>query len=108
MPARSWWQWTSSSIDQIPLLPPAAELDSATAANSTLPIVETVPGDDSVLADDVTCATSADTAFMITYRCIVWDIRVVNSHRYVPDASPIQTLTSTLIRLVSVLCTKWR
>ncbi len=43
--------------------------------------------------------------FIVT---IVWDIRVVNSHRYVPDASPIQTLTSTLIRLVSVLCTKWR
>jgi hypothetical protein len=34
------------SVDQVKLLPPAAELDSATAAPPALPIVKTVPDDD--------------------------------------------------------------
>jgi hypothetical protein len=74
------------SVDQVTLLPPAAELDSAAAANLALPIVETVCYDDSVLIGDAACATSADTASVITHRPILLDIRVVKSD--VPDAPP--------------------
>jgi hypothetical protein len=56
----------------------------STAATPALPFVENVSDDDSGLAGDATCATSADTAFVRTHRPVVWDIRVVNSD--VPDA----------------------
>jgi hypothetical protein len=59
-------------------------LDSAISATPALPIVETVPDDDSVLAGDAACATSVDTASITTHRPVVWDIHVVNSD--VPDA----------------------
>ena len=47
------------SVDKVTLLLPVAEFDSATSANPGLPIVGTVCDNDSVLAGDVTCATSA-------------------------------------------------
>jgi hypothetical protein len=57
--------------DQVTLLPPAAELDSAAAATPALPIVEAVSDDDSVLTGDATCATSANTDSVITHRPLV-------------------------------------
>jgi hypothetical protein len=51
-----------------------------------LPLVETVSNDDSVLAGDGICATSADTAPVTAHRPVVWDIRTVKSN--VPDAPP--------------------
>jgi hypothetical protein len=60
--------------DQV-ILPPAAELDGATAATPVLPIVETVSNDDFV---------DSDAACTTTHRPIVWDIAVVKSD--VPDA----------------------
>jgi hypothetical protein len=72
------------SVDQVTLLPPADELDSAAATTPVLPIVETVPDDDSEHDDDDACATSVDTASLTTHRPVVWDINVVNSD--VPDA----------------------
>jgi hypothetical protein len=74
------------SVDQVTLLPPAAKLDSVTVTTPVLPLVETVSDDDSVLAGDGICATSADTAPVTAHRPIVWDIRVVKSN--VPDAPP--------------------
>jgi hypothetical protein len=62
-------------LDQVTLLPPAAQLDSAAADIAALLVV---------LAGDATCATSADTASVTTHRPVVLDIRVVNSD--VPDA----------------------
>jgi hypothetical protein len=59
------------------LLPPAAELDSATAATPTLSVVKTVSDNNLVLAGYATCATSVDTAFAITDRPTVWDYRAV-------------------------------
>jgi hypothetical protein len=73
------------SVDQVALLPPAAKLDSATAAAPTLPIVETVSDDGFMLIGDATCATSADTASLITHRPNLWHIRVVKSD--VPNAT---------------------
>jgi hypothetical protein len=61
-------------------------LDSASAVTPALPIVETVSDDDSVLAGDATCATSADTASVTTHYPIFWYIRVVTSD--IPDAPP--------------------
>jgi hypothetical protein len=84
------------SVDRVPLLSPAAELDSATAATPVLPIVGTVCNDDSVLAGDVTCAASADTASMTTHRPIVYDIWL--------DKSDVQILR----RPDSSVCTNWR
>jgi hypothetical protein len=97
------------SVGQDTLLPPATELDNAAAAavtNPALPTVDTVSDDDSVLAGDATCATSADNTSVITQRPIVWDIRVVKSD--VPMHPQIPFLTNTLRRLVSLVCTSWR
>ncbi len=55
------------SVEQVTLLPPAAELDSA-VATLALPIIETVSDDESVLTGD---ATSVDTASVITHYPIV-------------------------------------
>jgi hypothetical protein len=84
------------SVDQITLLLPAAELDSAGAAAAAaaaaaattpaLPIVETVSYDGSVLARKATCATSVDTTSEIAHRPIVWDIRDIKGD--VPNAPP--------------------
>jgi hypothetical protein len=58
------------SVNQVTLLPPAAELNSATAASSALAIVETIPDDDYVLARDATCEVSADITSVTTlYPC---------------------------------------
>jgi hypothetical protein len=45
-----------------------SELDSATAATLALPVVGTLPDDDSVFAGNATCATSTDTASGTTHR----------------------------------------
>ncbi len=66
--------------------PPATKLDSGTDATPALPLVETAPDDESVLAGDGFSATSADTAPVTTHLPVVWDIRVVKSN--VPDAPP--------------------
>ena len=66
------------SVDQVTLLPPAAELDSAAAATPALPIVKTVPNDDTVLAGDAACPTSVDTASKTTHRRVVWNTHIVN------------------------------
>jgi hypothetical protein len=59
-------------------------LDRAAAITPALPIVETVPDDDSEHYSDVARATSVDTASKTTHRAVVWDIHVGNSD--VPDA----------------------
>jgi hypothetical protein len=72
------------SVDQVTLLPPAAELDSAATTTPALPVVETAPDDDSVHDGDDAYATSVDTASLTAHRPVVLDIHVVNSD--VPDA----------------------
>jgi hypothetical protein len=94
--------------ERVTLLSPAAEMDSATAATSALPIVETapddaVPDDASVLVGDATCAPSADTASATRHRPI--DRDTVLSRASSPVHPQIRILTSTLFRLVSLVCT---
>jgi hypothetical protein len=59
-------------------------LDSDATTTPVLPIVKTVPDNDSVHDGDDACATSVDTASLTTHRPVVCDIHVVNSD--VPDA----------------------
>jgi hypothetical protein len=89
--------------ERVTLLSPAAEMDSATAATSALPIVETAPDDASVLVGDATCAPSADTASATRHRPI--DRDTVLSRASSPVHPQIRILTSTLFRLVSLVCT---
>jgi hypothetical protein len=84
------------SVDRVTLLSPAAELDSATAATPVVPIVGTVCNDDSVLAGEVTCAASADTASMTTHRPIVSDIIQILRR---PDSSVCTNWRSRCVRI---------
>jgi hypothetical protein len=85
------------SVDQITLLPPATELDSATNATPELTCVKTISEDDSVLAGDALCVTSADPAFVSTHRSVVWKIRADNSDAFdtLPDLDFDQYISSS-------------
>jgi hypothetical protein len=80
------------SVDQVTLLPPDAELDSATAATPALSLVETVSDDDSVLAGDATCTISTDIA-SVTNAALSFEISVL-SRATSPMNPQIRTLTS--------------
>jgi hypothetical protein len=72
------------SVDQVPLLPPAADLDRATVATPALPLAGTVSDDDYVLADNSICATSGDIALAAIPCPVIWEINVFESE--IPNA----------------------